>query len=103
MGPHQGRKVFTSQTVPPCSDGDNAGQSSPIIAPEEEDTAEQEQPDEAGDTEDEDDTSLLIDSVIEHSPESARIILFSSSDFLRDRVSNCWAAPNAQSTSTPCR
>ena len=61
-----------------------AGQSSPIVAPEEEDTAEQEQPDEAGDTED--DTSLLIDSVIEHSPESARIILFSSSDFLRDRV-----------------
>jgi len=63
-----------------------AGQSSPIVAPEEEDPAEQEEPDEAGDTEDEDDTSLLIDSVIEHSPESARIILFSSSDFLRDRV-----------------
>jgi ABC-2 type transport system permease protein len=32
------------------------------------------------------DTTMTISSVIEHSPESARIILFSSSDFLRDQV-----------------
>ncbi|MCK9506275.1 MAG: Gldg family protein [Porticoccaceae bacterium] len=34
----------------------------------------------------EDEKALQLDRVIEHSPESARIILFSSNDFLRDQV-----------------
>ena len=62
-----------------------AGQTSPLVASEDDGIAEEES-DEPDEAEEEDDPRLQIDSVIERSPESARIILLSSNDFLRDQV-----------------
>ncbi len=61
-----------------------AGKSSPLAeqARQEESTAEEGEEAEAKEKQQE----LLLDSVIEHSPESARIVLFSSNDFLRDQI-----------------
>lgn len=59
------------------------GKSSPLI------TAREERESASGDTEntaEEEESTLQIGSVIERSPESARIILISSNDFLRDQV-----------------
>ncbi len=60
-----------------------AGKPSPLLADAKnsEDLAEA-APQDAAET----DQPTTVSSVIEHSPESARIILFSSNDFLRDRV-----------------
>lgn len=55
-----------------------AGQESPMLATTEEAASES---DDASD-----EKENVISSVIEHSPESARIILFASNDFLNDRV-----------------
>lgn len=55
-----------------------SGKSSPLLA------KEAEAPNEKANAEPEE--ALKLGSVIEHSPESARIILFSSNDFLRDKV-----------------
>ena len=71
-----------------------AGKTSPLIA-----ATENDQPAKAAESTDPDDSkkaSLQITSVIERSPESARIILFSSNDFLRDLVLQM--AGNAQQT-----
>lgn len=54
-----------------------AGKPSPLL---------NEPADETTDENTEEESAPRISSVIEHSPESARIILFSSNDFLRDRV-----------------
>jgi len=56
-----------------------AGQESPLLANTEETAT-----DAGDDTSDENEN--IVSSVIEHSPESARIILFASNDFLNDRV-----------------
>lgn len=54
-----------------------AGKSSPLLNEPAEESATENA---------EEESAPRISSVIEHSPESARIILFSSNDFLRDRV-----------------
>lgn len=61
-----------------------AGKSSPLAeqAKQEESTSDEADDSEANAKQQE----LLLDSVIEHSPESARLVLFSSNDFLRDHI-----------------
>lgn len=61
------------------------GKSSPLIEKQQE-SEETESESEASDTSDDKDQQLQIDSVIERSPESARIILFSSNEFLSDQI-----------------
>ena len=69
-----------------------AGKSSPLLAQESETNIDNsdEKSDTAADTDPDSESTaekdLQIGSVIERSPESARIILFSSNDFLRDQV-----------------
>jgi ABC-2 type transport system permease protein len=63
-----------------------AGQQSPLVA-EAKDAA-------AKSDKSKKDQNDVIDSVIEHSPESARIILFSSNDFISDRVMRMIGASN---------
>ncbi|MCH9696748.1 MAG: Gldg family protein [Gammaproteobacteria bacterium] len=63
------------------------GKQSPLLATQSDDAADNsdttpDKPDQAG----KEDEKTTIGSVIERSPESARIILFSSNDFLRDQV-----------------
>ncbi|MDP6376221.1 MAG: Gldg family protein [Pseudomonadales bacterium] len=65
------------------------GQTSPLLTEEVEEVDEEESATEeegAEDTEDEADDFGVISSVLEHSPESARLLLFSSNDFLADQT-----------------
>lgn len=64
------------------------GKTSPLIATDEESETDDAENEEKGaeNTTEEEETTLQIGSVIERSPESARIILISSNDFLRDQV-----------------
>jgi len=64
-----------------------AGKESPLLA------SDEKAKDAKGDKSDEKQQNV-ISSVIEHSPESARIILFSSNDFLNDRVMQLASANN---------
>ena len=54
-----------------------AGESSPLLEQDEDEKANEES---------EEEQELIISGVIEKSPESARIILYSSNDFLRDQI-----------------
>ena len=62
------------------------GKSSPLIAADDENKAEDAEIEGTENTTEKEDSSLQVGSVIERSPESARIILISSNDFLRDQV-----------------
>jgi len=66
-----------------------AGQESPLLAGAEKDSAAASDSDKA-----DDEKKNIISSVIEHSPESARIILYASNDFLNDEVMRLTGSAN---------